>query len=302
MPAIAWTTIRNAIATWIMSATGLGPERIRWADLNYPEPPLSSTQPWFLIGRFSWTNPGSDWSTFASNPFVFADKTVTLGAVSNTGTSTSHGLLTRDGPVRLRTTGSLSGTGLFEDTDYWIINVNANEVKFATTFADADDGVFVDITGAGTGTHTIVDTADTRRAGQELKEYVRGARRITFDIQCFPPTLSIGVAFPDDYDPIVVLSDIVAKSGLGSISTALQAAGVGVLDPGEPRAIAGPLNSAYFEPRAIMTVVLSATSEVEGTETIIDYINLDEDPGSRDFEIDLTDESGEGLPLPLGGG
>jgi len=87
---------------------------------------------------------------------------------------------------------------------------------------------------------------------------------------------------------VAVLSDVSTKVNLGSIMGGLQAAGIGVLKSGDPRQIDGVLNSVYFEPRAIMTVVLSTTSEVEATETIIDYVNnIDADPGA-DFSLDLT--------------
>jgi hypothetical protein len=286
MPAIALTTIKNAIHTWFKNASGLTADRVRWAGQNAPEP--SNTLHWILLGRFSMTNPGSDWTEYEPNPLVFANKVVTLDAATDTGTSADHDLLTRDGPIRLETTGSLSGTGLAVDTDYWCIKTDANTLQFSESFAAADAGIYIDIQGAGTGVHSIVDTADTRRAGQELKELVRGARRVSFEVQCFPPQPELP-ELQDDYDdPVSVLSDCVAKAGLGIYASALQDAGIGLLDAGTPTSVGGIQNSVYFEPRATMTVVFSTTSEVEGTETIIDYVNLDEDPGSLDFAVDAT--------------
>ncbi len=286
MPAIAITTIKNALHTWIRTASGLPVERVLWEGQNAPEP--SNTLHWIQLGRFSWTNPGSDWSQYESNPLTFSPKTVTLDAGTDLGTSTAHTLATRDGPIRLATTGSLAGTGLATATDYWIIRDGANTVKFATSFLNANAGTFIDILGAGTGTHTIVSTAATRKAGQELKEYARGARRVSFTVQCFPPLPTLPALQVDTDDPVAVLGEVVAKVALGAYSRPLQDAGIGLLDPGTPVPVHGVRNSVYFEPRATMTVVFSTTSEVEGTETIIDYTNLDEDPGTGDFSVDLT--------------
>jgi hypothetical protein len=289
MASISWTLIRNAVHTWIRVASGLSAERIRWAGQNAPEVAVSTTLPWILIGRLSATNPGADWSEFESNPFVFDDKTITLDDTTDEGTSVAHDLLTRDGPFQIETTGSLAGTGLAIETDYWCVKTGDDTLRFAESFPDADTGVYVDILAAGTGVHTLVCTDDTRRAGEELTEYIRGGRRITFDVQCFPPTPSIGTQISDDSDPVAVLSDVEAKSGLGAVADALAEAGIAILDAGEPRAIDGILNSVYFEPRAIMTVVLSATSQVSSTETIIDYVHAEEDPGDLEYDFDLTE-------------
>lgn len=67
---------------------------------------------------------------------------------------TAHGFQTGEGPFRLTTSGTLP-TGLATSTDYWAINASANELRFATSRANALAGTAVDITGAGSGTHTI---------------------------------------------------------------------------------------------------------------------------------------------------
>ena len=74
----------------------------------------------------------------------------------------THGLLTGDGPIRLTTTDTLPA-GLAADTDYWVIRVAAGAIQLATTRDNAFAGTAVPFTDAGTGTHTIVDTADTQR-------------------------------------------------------------------------------------------------------------------------------------------
>lgn len=56
--------------------------------------------------------------------------------------------------VRLLTTGTLPG-GLSTDTDYYLIRSNATEVYVATSLEDAYNGIYINITDAGSGTHTI---------------------------------------------------------------------------------------------------------------------------------------------------
>lgn len=63
--------------------------------------------------------------------------------------------------VRLLTTGVLPG-GLAVDTDYYTIKVDGDNVKFATSAANAKDDIAIDITSAaGGGTHTVVPPEGT---------------------------------------------------------------------------------------------------------------------------------------------
>lgn len=92
---------------------------------------------------------------------VFADATFTA-ATTDVVTITAHGLLTGDGPFRVSSSTTLPA-GLAAATDYWIIKIDANTFKFASSLANAVAGTAVDITDTGTGTHTMVDTASTLR-------------------------------------------------------------------------------------------------------------------------------------------
>ena len=56
--------------------------------------------------------------------------------------------------VRFTTTTTLPG-GLALNTDYWLIRQSATTALVATSYANAVAGTFVDITDAGTGTHTL---------------------------------------------------------------------------------------------------------------------------------------------------
>jgi hypothetical protein len=76
-----------------------------------------------------------------------------------------HGLTTGDGPFQLTNSGGGLPAGLSAATNYWAIVVDADEIQLATTLALALAGTEVDITTAGTGTHTMVDTDQTIHVG-----------------------------------------------------------------------------------------------------------------------------------------
>lgn len=95
---------------------------------------------------------------------TFADKTVSAvdQADNELDFAAPHGLSTGDGPIRLTNTGGALPAGLALATDYFVIAVDADSISLATSRDNALEGVEVDITGAGSGTHFVVDTADTK--------------------------------------------------------------------------------------------------------------------------------------------
>jgi len=80
--------------------------------------------------------------------------TFTASFSADTLTILDHGLNTGDGPFILSSTGTLPG-GLALGTDYWVIIVDADTLRLATHLGYALVNTFVDITDAGTGTHTL---------------------------------------------------------------------------------------------------------------------------------------------------
>lgn len=91
--------------------------------------------------------------------FTFVDADVTPG--TDTITKTTHNYRTGD-YVQLTSTGVLPA-GLALITDYWIIRVDSNNFKLASSPFNAENQIAVDITAAaGGGTHTV--TGYTREA------------------------------------------------------------------------------------------------------------------------------------------
>lgn len=96
-------------------------------------------------------------------PLVIADDAIeAVDTVNDRLTLTGHGLLTGDGPVQFTTDNTLPG-GIGAATDYWVIRFDDDEISLATSLANALAGTKVDLTSAGAGTNTLVDTASTRR-------------------------------------------------------------------------------------------------------------------------------------------
>jgi len=76
-------------------------------------------------------------------------------ATTDICTATAHGFTTGD-RVRLTNSGGALPAGLAASTDYYVIKLTADTFKLATSDALATAGTAVDVTGTGTGTHSIV--------------------------------------------------------------------------------------------------------------------------------------------------
>lgn len=94
---------------------------------------------------------------------VVADDTFVGEADDDTLTAVAHGLLTGDGPVRVSNSGGALPGGLAAATDYYVIRVDDDMIKLATSRANAVNRVAIALSTDGTGTQTLSDTADTTR-------------------------------------------------------------------------------------------------------------------------------------------
>lgn len=96
-------------------------------------------------------------------PQVLTDDDVdTVDATDNELDIASHAYVTGDGPIRLTTSGTLPA-GLAIGTDYWIIVMSSGAISLAETFERAMKGIEIDFGAGSAGTHTVVDTATTKR-------------------------------------------------------------------------------------------------------------------------------------------
>lgn len=100
-------------------------------------------------------------------PLVFTPAVFTATFSTSTFTLTAHGLFTGDGPLRPSNTGGALPAGLNAATNYWVIKIDANTFKLATSAANAFAGTNVTITDNGTGQQTLTAqvTATSPNAG-----------------------------------------------------------------------------------------------------------------------------------------
>lgn len=81
--------------------------------------------------------------------------TFTADATANTISIAGHGLVTGDGPVCVRNLGGALPSPLVAQTDYWVIRIDANTLRLATSSGNALAGTFIDLTTTGSGTNTL---------------------------------------------------------------------------------------------------------------------------------------------------
>jgi len=87
---------------------------------------------------------------------AFVDFVYTADSASDQLHAVAHGLKNGDGPVETSNAGGGLPTGLAVATPYWVILVDADHFKLATSQANAIAGVNIDITTNGTGVQTLL--------------------------------------------------------------------------------------------------------------------------------------------------
>jgi len=261
---ITWDTIQNGILSWVRTASGFPNENVFW---DGDKRPLVSS-PYISMKINAVRKIGQDWTTIENNPLVIVDDVIeAVDTVTDTLTLTAHGLLTADGPVRFVTTGSLPG-GISLVTDYWIIRVNNNQIKLASTFHNAYDLIAIDISSAGTGVNTLQDTVETVRYGEELKRIHQGPRDCRLTLQCF------GGSPKGQTNPVAVLEAVLSDTEKDSVVNGLATAGLSVISYDSIQSDGGFIGSTLFEPRAIAQVRFFVPSEVAEYSTFIDSAEL----------------------------
>jgi hypothetical protein len=102
--------------------------------------------------------------TAAFAPATALAGTFTATNATETFTKNAHGFQTGDGPYQLTNAGGALPTGLAPLTDYFVIRVDANTFRLATSRANAFANTYVLIADDGTGVHTITPNAATSPA------------------------------------------------------------------------------------------------------------------------------------------
>lgn len=272
--AVAWTTFESAIATWVRNASGLP---VIWSAQNKGQP----APPYIALRVRASKRVPNNFVAINDNPLAFAAK-VASGVASGVITATAHGLALGDGPVQLTTTGTLP-TGYALATDYWIIPVDVDHVKLATSFARARAGSFVATSSAGTGALSIASVAATRKAGAEILFTAGAYVDLTLTLQCFAATTAGATGVTG---ALQILDQVLAAYMLPSLHDALNAAGVSVYDFGTVTAQGEKMNTTVFQPRAVVDVKIYLDSNVSEPGTIIEFVELTDQNRDHVFEVD----------------
>jgi hypothetical protein len=85
----------------------------------------------------------------------FKGKVFTAANATEIFTSVGHGFATGDGPFPVSNSGGALPAGLAANTPYWVIRLDNDTFKLATSYADAIAGTFLLISTDGSGTQTI---------------------------------------------------------------------------------------------------------------------------------------------------
>lgn len=284
---INWDLVMSRIARWVVAGSGLPSSSILWSQNKAPRPAADG----IVMRLMGIQVVGDSWADVVENPLVFSDLTVSaVDDVANTVTIVGHGMSTGDGPVRVASTLTLPG-GLAVDTDYWLIKVDDDTLKFAAAFAETGGAdvsgspsgnpvTAVDLTDAGSGVITISDTDKTVRAGEEILQVARSTTRAILTLECHTED-STGLDMA-----VAVLHRVSARSALPSQIALLDEAGVGVVEMEPVRAIRGHLDALLFEPRATLDIRLAIVSEDSEFGTIIESADLT--PTYNDEVLDTT--------------
>lgn len=267
---IPWTAVQTALASWASEATGLPLARCIFAGQGQGRP--SKADPYLELRFLSVKPLGEDWTDQEVNYIELADAEVeAVDPALDTLTITGHAFQNGDGPLAMETSGSLPG-GV--PAQFFAIVVGPNTVKLAANARLALAGTAIDITSTGAGVHTIVDTDETLRVGQELAQTVRGPRQATIAVQCFggaPPAGDLAVGANS---PFARLERMISYASRRATIKALNDAGVGVGQIDEVRPFEGFLGPATTEPRAAMQARLFLASEVEDYGSFVESVEV----------------------------
>jgi hypothetical protein len=259
-----WDALEAGIHAWVVGGSGLTADQVIYTQQpGSPRPP----EPAIMMKFYVIDEIGRSWVDTVDNPLVFADKTVTA-VTGNNLTITAHGLLNGDGPVRIASTGTVPPP-LLAATDYWVIVVDANTIRLASTFNNTGGDYAgntrtpITLSGAGTGTITISDTADSLRAGEEISHVARGMSRLGLSLYCHTSTgVSMGSA-------MAILRRVAERARLPSQQQILDDLNVGLNSIERTRPLLGTKDAVMFEPRAWVDIHLTVPYEESEVGRII---------------------------------
>lgn len=267
-----WVTIRKALFDWVVSCTGMSDQKVTWArQKNTPRP----SQDGISMKLYVVDDTGNSWVDTENKPLTFANKTITAVSGNNL-TIPAHDLVTGDGPVEL--IGADLPQPILEDTNYWIIRVDANTIRLAAQFEDTGGGdatgnpiTPITLTDTGSGSMILAALDTTFRSGEEIEYVQRGMVRAT--LQLF--------SYVDDDTgmdgAIATLRRVASRYRLPSNIAILDAANIGVTGMERTRSMLGTRDATLFEPRAWLDIGLSLVFEERESGGIIGRVIMQQE-------------------------
>jgi hypothetical protein len=272
---INWVTIQKALYDWVVACTGLAADHVVWGQQQAPRPP----QPGIIMRLMMEDDEGIPWLDMVPQPLV-GDVTVeSVDDVTNTLTKTAHGLLTGDGPFTLN--GADVPDGLTAGLNYWIVKVTDDTFKVADGFVNAMNGVTIDLLDVGSGAITFNDNDDTRRAGKEVKYFLRSLVKATLVLECYTDN-GVGMDMASS-----ILWRVASKRLLPTPVTILQNANIGVSEVTRVRSLGGTQGNYLFEPRAQMDITLYLASEDSEDGSIFERVEITDENQNHTWTVDV---------------
>lgn len=270
-----WVTIQKALYDWVVACTGLSADHVIWGGQQGFRP----TQPTIVMKLMLLNDHGLPWVDVQNNYLTFDDIDITE-VNGDVFTAVGHGLETGDGPVRLNGTDLPLNTD--DDTDYWVVVVDEDTFKLASTYVNAASTVPTPVTlgDAGSGSMTLVDTDITQRTGEEIDLVQRSLLKATLTLECYT-SAGVGMDMAQ-----AILWRVNAKRLLPTPITILQNANIGVIQVGRVLSIGGTQDLVLFEPRALVDVFLHLTSEETENISSIERTEIMNEDTSNTFTVD----------------
>lgn len=266
---------QKAFQDFVVACTGLSESKVIWGGQQGPRP----TQPAIVLKMMFTGDNNRPWVDTENNPLVIDPLTVTASGASDTFTATGHGLGTGDGPFNL--VGSDLPLNTAEDTNYWVVVVDANTFKLATSLANAINvvPVIVDLGDDGSGAMTLESTDDTLTFGEEIVFKQRSLIKGILTVECYAAT-GTGNDMAQS-----ILWRIHAKRLLPSIMDILGSKNIAITSIDPVRFIEGTQDLVLFEPRAWVDIRFHTTSEESEYGGIVETVEITDEEYGEDFTV-----------------
>lgn len=242
-------TVEKALYDWFHSS-GLP---VIWKRANTPRPEGA-----FFGLELALIEPiGNPWVSYESNSLTYSQS---VNIQVNQVSLLNHGLFTGDGPLYL-TSGSLP-VQLSSTVPYWIIKIDNNLFKFATSFQDAINEVAVthDI-----GSSTLHSENTALPAGKELLKKIQCLTECTLIATCYGGS-PIPLKPYGTENPLLKLAEVLFNQTLTSPE-------VSIMRINSIRNIDGEF-AGIIEPRSTTEIILSVPMEFSSYETFIETVNV----------------------------